>query len=393
MTRTARDFAPAPGSWLSVGLIYLFGVSTTASLSKVIPVLGDVSLHLGATAAQVALLISLFGVLPAILASVAGTIVDRIGARRALQAVALTGLAVNGAYLAAQSLAGFMTIRVFEGLIAVGAYSAAPALIMATVSDARRGRAMAVWSTYTPVGFSLGLVFGGAFAGTDDWRGGYLMHLVMFAALLAASWMLPHAPAAPATSRAAGLFAAWGQRGPLRLALCFAALVLVGFGMNNVFPEWYARQHAVPVGQASNVLALINLAMIPAGFLAGALLARGMRETRLLAALLLATMVVAVPLFLPGLSPALRHLAMLGWMLVQGSLIAVVTAGLPRVVADPRQGAAAAGLLSQLAAITAFVTPLIWQPILQSGRWTGFIGVTAVAVVAAWLLFPRRAPD
>jgi MFS family permease len=392
MTRTARGLAPAPGSWLSVALIYLFGVSTTASLSKVIPVLGDVSLHLGATPAQVALLISLFGVLPAILASVAGSIVDRIGARRALQAVAITGVAVNAAYLAAQSLAGFMTIRVFEGLIAVGAYSAAPALIMATVSDARRGRAMAVWSTYTPVGFSLGLVFGGAFAGTDDWRGGYLMHLVMFAALLAASWMLPHAPAAPATSRAAGLFAAWSQRGPLRLALCFAALVLVGFGMNNVFPEWYARQHAAPVGQASNVLALINLGMIPAGFLAGALLARGMRETRLLAALLLATVVVAVPLFLPGLSPSQRHLAMLGWMLVQGSLIAVVTAGLPRVVADPRQGAAAAGLLSQLAAITAFVTPLIWQPILQSGRWTGFIVVTIVAAVAAWLLFPRRTP-
>ncbi len=392
MTRTARGFAPAPGSWLSVGLIYLYGVSTTASLSKVIPVLGDVSLHLGATPAQVALLISLFGVLPAILASVAGSIVDRIGARRALQAVALTGLAVNAAYLATQSLAGFMTIRVFEGLIAVGAYSAAPALVMATVSDARRGRAMAVWSTYTPVGFSLGLVFGAAFAGTDDWRGGYTLHLGLFAVLLATSWLLPRAPALPVARRAAGLFAAWGQRGPLRLALCFAALVLIGFGMNNVFPEWYARQHEVPVGRASNVLALINLAMIPAGFLAGALLARGLRETRLLAALLVATVLVAVPLFLPGLGAALRHLAMLAWMLVQGALIAVVTAGLPRVVADPRQGAAAAGLLSQLAALTAFVTPLVWQPILQSGRWPGFIVVTAAATVAAWLLFPRRVP-
>lgn len=391
MTRTARGFAPAPGSWLSVGLIYLYGVSTTASLSKVIPVLGDVSVHLGATPAQVALLISLFGVLPAILASVAGSIVDRIGARHALQAVALTGLAVNGAYLATQSLAGFMTIRVFEGLIAVGAYSAAPALVMATVSDARRGRAMAVWSTYTPVGFSLGLVFGGAFAGTAQWRGGYLLHLVLFGVLLATSWLLPRAPAPPVARRAGGLFAAWGQRGPLRLALCFAALVLIGFGMNNVFPEWYARQHQVNVGRASNVLALINLAMIPAGFLAGALLARGLRETRLLGMLLFATVLVVVPLFLPGLAAPLRHLAMLAWMLVQGALIAVVTAGLPRVVSDPRQGAAAAGLLSQFAALTAFVTPLVWQPILQAGQWPGFVAVTAAAAVAAWLLFPRRA--
>ncbi len=43
-------------------------------------------------------------------------------------------------------------------------------------------------------------------------------------------------------------------------------------------------------------------------------------------------------------------------------------AALPRVVANPMQGAAAAGLLSQLAALVTFVTPLMWQPILQSRR-------------------------
>lgn len=393
MTQTARRLGPEPGSWPSIGLIYCYGVMTTASLSKIIPLLGDLVVHFGATPGQLAWLISLIGVIPALLASVAGSIVDRIGASRALQLVALVGLGVNAAYLTVDTLGPFMVVRVVEGLIAVGAYSAAPALIMATSADARRGRAMAVWSTYTPVGFSLGLVLGGTFAGTEHWRTGYLIHLVLFAVLLATSWALPRTPALASTAvrPAGGLLSAWTQRGPLRLALTFAVLVLMGFGMSNVYPEWYSRQHGIAAGRASTILAIVNLSMIPAGFIAGALVARGWRDVRMLSWLLPITMALAWPLFMPGPGEALRIATMVSWMLVQGAVIAVVTSALPRVVASPVQGAAAAGLLSQLAAIFTFVTPLIWQPLLQRGQWLGFITVTTCAAASAWLLFPPRA--
>lgn len=396
MTHTARRFAPAPGSWVSIGLIYLYGVLTTASLSKIIPILGDIGASLGATPAQFALLISLMTILPAVLASVAGSIVDRIGAHRALQVVAVIGMAVNAAYLLSDSLGAFMAVRVVEGLLAVGAYSAAPGLIMATAADARRRRAMAVWSTYSPVGVSLGLALSGSFAGTAGWRGGYWLHLVLFGLLVATMWMLPRAPAAPrGRMRLAELFSAWKEPGPLRLSLSFALLIVVGFGMSTVYPEWYAHQQGVPVGQASNILAGANLIMVPAGFIAGALLARGWRDGALLTVLILATIATSVPLFMPGLADAPRQAALAAWMLLQGAVIAVVTSALPRVVADPRQGAAAAGLLSQLAALVTFATPLIWQPLLQSSiadaaAWTGFVVVVAVAAAGSWLVFPRR---
>jgi lysozyme family protein len=80
------------------------------------------------------------------------------------------------------------------------------------------------------------------------------------------------------------------------------------------------------------------------------------------------------------------------WLVTQGAAIAVVTSALPRVVANPLQGAAAAGLLSQLAALTTFVTPLIWQPILHSSRWMLFLAVVAVSASGALLLFPPRTP-
>lgn len=391
MAQEGRGPLLAPGSWGSIALIYLYGVLSSASLSKIIPIVGDVGAHLGATPAQFGLLISLMTVLPAALASVAGSIIDRIGSRGTLQVVALIGIAVNAAYLATGSLFAFMTIRVLEGLIAVGAYAAAPALIMATVSPQRRGRAMAFWSTYSPVGVSTGLVLSGSFAGTIDWQGGYWVHMSLFAVLALTSPLLPRAPAAPiGRVRSANLFAAWGQSGPLRLSLTFAALIVMGFGLTTVYPDWFARQHSVPVGQASNILSLATLVMIPGGFAAGALLARGWRDVRLLGGLMLTVIVISVPLFVPGLAEGLRIAAMVVWMIAQGAGIALVTATLPRVIENPMQGAAAAGLLSQLAALITFITPLIWRPILQAQYWPGFIVLVAGAAVAAWLLFPGR---
>ena len=384
-----------PGTWPSIALIYLYGVLASASLSKIIPLSGDLATHLGASPAQFGLLISLMTVPAALLAVAAGSIIDRIGARSALVAAAFIGVLANLAYLLADSLHAFMAIRVFEGLLSVGIYSAAPALIMATTANAGRGRAMAVWSTYTPVGMSLGLAMSAAFAGTGaaNWRGGYLVHLILFAVLVLAGWLLPRSPVVrrnPAVPRP-GLLSVVTQPGPLRVSLTFAALLMMGFGMSTVFPQWFAVQHQVPLGEAARVLAVANLAMLPGGLIAGWLLAIGRRDMTVLGVLMLLAVAVSLPLFMPGMERPLRVMAMVIWLMIQGAGIAVVTSALPRVVADPMQGAAAAGLLSQLAALTTFVTPLIWQPILQSGSWILFLAVVAVSAAAAWLLFPRRA--
>jgi predicted MFS family arabinose efflux permease len=249
---------------------------------------------------------------------------------------------------------------------------------------------MAFWSTYTAVGVSLGLVMSGVFAGTANWRGSYRWHLGLFVLLFLASWLLPRAPPGGG-ARPQGLLATWTQSGPLRLSLAFASLVVMGFGVSTVYPEWYARQHAVPVGQASTILAVANLMMVPGGFLAGAVLARGWRNSTLLAALMLTVTAISLPMFVPGLAQPVRFAVMVGWMLAQGAALAVVTAALPRVVANPLQGAAAAGLLSQLAALVTFVTPMIWQPILRGGHWPWFLAVVALAAMAAWTVFPRHA--
>ena len=382
-----------PGSWPSIALIYLYGVLASASLSKIIPLQGDYEALLGISHVQFSLLLSLVTIPPALLAAVAGSLIDRIGPRTALIAAATVGLVVNFAYLRAESLGTFQAIRTLEGFVMVGAYSGAPALIMATAAPGRRRRAMAFWSTYTPVGIALGLLISSNFAGTGQWRGGYLLHMVLFAVLVAAGLLLPRAPRSVVAASPRGLLSAWVQPEPLRLSLAFGMLVMMGFGLNTVFPAWYALQHQATLGTASRLVGLANLVMIPGGLLAGVLLARGVRDSRLLWTLMTLSVLVSLPLFIPGEERPLRLVALLMWQFLAGGAIAVVTSALPRVVGDPTRGAAAAGLLSQIAALITFATPQIWAPILASAWWPGFLLVVFFAASAAALLFPRAPPE
>jgi hypothetical protein len=102
------------------------------------------------------------------------------------------------------------------------------------------------------------------------------VHMALFAVMVVVGLLLPRAPRVPAgAARRPGLLDAWTQPGPLRVAFTFGMLVVMGFGLNTVFPSWYATQHQATVGEAASLLSLANLVMIPGGFLAGALLSRG----------------------------------------------------------------------------------------------------------------------
>ena len=164
----------------------------------------------------------------------------------------------------------------------------------------------------------------------------------------------------------------------------------MGFGTSIVFPSWYASHHGVSLGTASSILAVANLSMIAGGVLTAFLLGRGVRALRLFSGLAACGLLASIALFTPGL-PTMVCLAALGlWLVSSGASTAVVTSSLPRVVADPSQGAAAAGLLSQVAALTTFITPQIWLPVMATGQWGWFIVIVALSWAAALALFPVR---
>jgi len=383
------------GSWASVLLIYFYGVLSSASLSKVIPLQGDFAQHLGASPAQFGLLMALLSIPPALFATVSGSIADRIGARTVLIAASLVGVVANLLAWHASTLGAFQGIRLIEGFVLSGVYSAAPALIMATTSNERRGKAMAFWSTYTPVGISLGMLLGSHFAGTDDWRSAYAVQGGMFAVLALAGLLLPAPPAGGPVRKAPGLLSAYTQVGPLRIALTFAVLVVAGLGTNTIFPAWYSAQHGGTVAEASKLYATLNFVMILGGLGTATLLGRGTGPMSLFRVLALLAGISALGIFLPGMGTAITLVALVIWLLSSGAATAVVTSSLPRVIQSPTQGAAAAGLLSQIAALTTFVTPQLWIYVRGTGpgAWTGFLAIIAACwIIALWLLPLKEKP-
>ncbi len=382
------------GSWRSVGLIYVYGVIGAAEISRVLPIQGDFMRALHAGPESFALLVSLLTVPTALLSTVAGGLIDRIGAREALVVSCAIGAIANFCYLFTGTVVGFEVIRVFEGFSLIGFFAGAPALIMATTSGRRRMSAMAVWSTYTPVGFSLGLVMGGMFAGGSNWKYGFLIHAVIFILCSAAAFLLPRPP--QVARKSAGTFAAgladilsgYTQIGPLRVSLAFGLMAFVGLGTSTVFPSLFAHAHGLSLVQASNILAAANLANLAGGLGVGLLLSRGVSVRLLFIALAIIGSASGIGLYVPGTSTMFGIVMLCIWLVAAGAGVSAVLAALPAVVSSPEKGAAAAGLLSQIGAATSIITPIIFLTIEARGSWSLLAGL----VVLGWMVCVAMIP-
>lgn len=377
-----------PGGWTSIALVYLYGVLASASISKLIPLTQVLTRTLDASPGEFALLLSLITLPAAIIGAAIGGVVDRIGPGRALVFSGLAGALANILYLFAERLIEFELIRVFEGCALVGIFAAAPALIMATTADKRRVRAMSLWATYTPVGFSTGLLLSGCFVSTDHWRVCFVLHGILFVSVASIGLILPRIeqPAyvyRPSTlvSRLRELLSGYTDPKLLRLVLALGCVVSIGFGTSTVFPAWFSKQHSMPIGTVSGMLAAANLAMIVGSLSAGALIARGIRVRNLFTALAIAGICSGASLWFPLTPMSVALVFLCVWLATAGAAMATVMTVLPTVVRTPQKGASAAGLVSQTSALVAFVTPPIWLPAVAGNHWTLLIAL----VVAGWL--------
>jgi predicted MFS family arabinose efflux permease len=383
------------GGWPSLTLIYLYGVVSAASLTKAIPLQAHISSLPGASPALFGLFISLMAVLPAIFGTASGAVIDRLGARPALILAALVGALVNGLYLVAESFAPFQVIRVVEGGVPLLVYAAAPALMIATSAPERRSAAMALWSSYTPVGTSLGLLISAAFGGTEHWRYAYLVHGAIFVLLALVGLALPRAPAA-------GLAAAGPRRsilallkspqgvGPLRLASAFGVLILLGLGVSVVMPPYLSRHYGITLGAASGIMAVANVVMILGSTLSGVFLTRGVRAANLFATLAVCGSIAGFGVFAPWTHMGLTLAALVIWLTCTGAAMAVLASLLPKV-AGPEHRASTAGLLSQTGALTTFITSPLWLAVLGLNHWLALFLIILAGWAISVVLLPLQA--
>ena len=368
------------GRWPTIIFLWLVGVLAAAQLAKfstVAPLLQDrFNLSLPATG----LLISLLEVGGGLLGFVAGLALGWISCRRSL----LAGVTILAAASLLEALAPTRTMlfgaRAVEGIGYLLTVIAAPTTIAAIASDRDRARALALWSSFVPVGIAVGSGVTSLAVAPLGAQG----IIVLWAGLLAMTILpilrldlstddnsrrrivLP-APAAWLSTFAFGIYT---------LFLCALTMLL---------PTFLIAERAAALDEVGLVASLASLSALPASGLAILLIRRGRLSTGRL--LMIATpslmgTALLVPLALNRSSDLpTTSVLIVGAVLLSGLVSPLMFARLPVLAGaesphDPRI-ASANGLLTQFGAGGALIGPPLGGLIADEWGWTALGGMIA----------------
>jgi CP family cyanate transporter-like MFS transporter len=374
------------GSWLAILVIYAAGVAAAAQLGKLSALLPPMQHDLGLDLTFAALLVSLLEIGGATLGLFAGVVISRVGARRALLAGLLL-LAIAAAGMAATSaVAGMFLWRIVEAVAYLAVAVAAPTLTIATASPAQRSTALALWSTFFPVGFATGSILAGLGVEVAPWRWVLLGSAALTTLLLLPSWRLPRPPEA-APRRAGGARPTRAPPGAWLMAVGFACYTTFEVGLLAVMPAYFTGQRGVSASTAGLITGVAAFASVLGGLVA----AWWMRRDRPLGGFTAFGVTVPALLLFAVFTPSEGSWlwpAAVATVLnaISGAVPAVVFARLPDAVGPGGDMATANGLLAQGGASGSLLGPPLLAAAASHLGWPAAAGAGLVASALCLLL-------
>jgi MFS family permease len=378
----------SPASWRPILVIYASGVIAAAQLGKLSALLPSMQRDLGLDLTTAALLVSLLEIGGATLGLFAGVVIGRIGARRALLAGLLL-LAVAAAGMSETSAtAGLFLWRVVEAVAYLTVAVAAPTLTIAIATPAQRATALALWSTFFPVGFAIGSVLAGLGVEAAPWRSVLLGSALLTAVLLLPAWRLPTPPAA--APRRVANDVARPTRAPLGawlMAVGFACYTMFEVGMLAVMPAYFAGQRGVSASMAGLITGAAAFSSVLGGLAAAWWMRRDLPLGGFTAFGVAAPALLLFAVFTPSdgswLWPAVPAVILNA---VSGAVPAVVFARLPDAVGPGGDMATANGLLAQGGASGSLLGPPLLAAAASHLGWPAAAGAGLVASALCLLL-------
>lgn len=365
--------------WVAIFGHYLLGVFSAAQLGKMSALAPVVAADLGLSLTTVAGAISLLEAGGALLGAVAGLLALKIGLRRTLLG-GLACLMVAGFGTAfAQGAAGLIGWRLLESLGHLGIIVTVPVMI-ATVAGPSVRVALALWSSFVPVGLALGAWGWGGLGALMSWRAAMAVSGgLALVALAGCVWARPPAPArtaaaAPATTSPTSMsmsmsMAGHAGRGPWCLALCFGCCTLYEVGLLALLPSFLVQRAGASAALAAHWTAVASVAAV-LGSLVAAVLAR--RHVAPLGPMLLSTGLPGLMLF--GVfvdTPAVLPVALVATTLnaIAGVCFSLAFAWLPAVAGGPAGMVRANGLIAQFGAGGALAGPPLMAACVERWGW------------------------
>ena len=381
--------------WPYVALLLASGIVAAMQLGKVPPSLTVLQRQLHMSLVTAAWVISLFSVLGATLGSLAGSIADAIGARRAA-AGGLFGLALASfAGSAAPSAAVLLATRAAEGMAFVIVVVAIPSLLLGASAERHRRFVPALWGAYMPLGMAMALAGAPLVLRAAGWRALWRANALLLLAL-AVALAISRAPRLPVRAHSrlhlGELVQALRHPVPLRLAGIFACYTFQYLSIMGFVPS-LLQQQGYSLQSAGELAALAVLANAAGNILASAAVARG-ASCAWLIALSCGGMALTVPgVYAPQLSAGAHFGFVVAFAGIAGLAPACIFALLPAALPEQRSSATRMGLIVQASHAGQLIgPPLVAALAAAAGGWQYSAALLVPAALLAVLLaLPLRA--
>lgn len=374
----------------SVVVLWLSGVLAAAQLGKFTAMAPGLRADFGLSLPELGWLISLLEIGGALFGFAAGVVLGRVGARR-MMVVGLVLLAATGiAEAASPTIGSLFLARGGEGLGYLLVVISAPTMIVGlTGPGLERDRAMALWSTFVPVGVGAGTAITGLAEGLMGARA-VMLGWALLSLLLLMPIMHGKGPAPLRRGRAIPAMGAW------LLSLGFGCYTLFLCALTGLLPLFLFDRHGTAMATGSAIAGGIALSALPGTGLSLALLRQGLARRRrmiVLGGVLGGAALLAPMIFL---APGLIGCAVLagGLLVLAGVARTLIFTRLPALSGGSGVGAchpdharlaSAQGLLTQCGAGGALLGPPLGALLVQGYGW-GALGVLIGGLVLVLLI-------
>ncbi|WP_055494240.1 CynX/NimT family MFS transporter [Streptomyces sp. TP-A0356] len=387
--------------WPSLLMVYSAGVTAAMGLGKFSvatdSLRGDLRIGLG----ELGWVISAVTAVSALLGTPVGLRLGRMSTRVILVAGTWTVAVAGAAGALATSLGGLLPIRAVEGVGYLMVVIACPTLVVRLCAPRDQSRALALWGTFVPVGLALSTALGGAVGEAVGWRGWMLVVAgitAVPAVVLTFTRIGVEVPGAPLPQRPKGARRRLRHARPvilLALGFCMASLVTVA--IFALLPTFLERELGRSGSDAGATAGLISLVSVGGGLLIGWLLHRNPDRRPVLLCSLLAV-VAAWTAFRPGGPAALFLAGATVISAINGILVGMILALVPRLVDDPGEIGLANGIVTQGGSLGSLLGPPLFNLGVEDWDWTAVGWLTTVGMAVCWLFLslalrpPRHVP-
>jgi MFS transporter, DHA1 family, inner membrane transport protein len=391
---------PETTHWASVGAILCAGLVAGLQVGKVAAAVPSLESDLGLGLAAIGWVMGVFALMGVLGGSIAGAVDSRFAAKHVVIIGCLMLMAGSGLGSLATTVTPLLATRVLEGAGFLTLGNGAPGLLQRVTVPKTRDLVLALWSSCTPVGIGLVLLFGPSF---HNWRHLWLAmaSLAAIAALLLGLGVtglpLLDQPIPSTDSLLSDTRTTLASRTPVMLALLFATYAVQYFGVFTVLPAFLVHRIGVSIQVAGALASPTAVVNALGNVAAGVMMARGIAARTLIAVGTLAMGAAGAAIFvLPG-PPALVVVCCLLFSAIGGLVPGSIFATAPVAAPEPRLTSITVGLIAQGSSVGQMTGPVIAGAAVQAFGWQAAAAPTAIAAALggglSMLLVGPKAPD